>query len=420
MKRFNLFLFCFPFFLTNLCSQIHSEIDKKLEELTTLKKQEEVIEEEIIQLKLKASFESLSKYGYPVSKTKLSVLEHSAMVIGYDCKYQLASWTFHQITPDVVNGKVSRTNDFRTDPKAPCTTASDADYFTKTTQADGTTKYNGFGYDRGHLSPSADFKWSKQALSESYFYSNMTPQHPAFNRESWASLENYIRRVSNNENKSYYIITGPILHDKLLKIKQGENQLSIPEWHYKIVVDDSKETPRGIVFLMPNEKCDKDLSKYVITIDSLEKLTQINFFPNFTKDQEKYIEGFADFYAWKGKLSEGDVVPIHPLDLPKGHFNTLQAASKDGQKVKIVGKVVSARLIDKSQATFINLDRQFPNQIFTITIWKDARANFSYRPEKDLENQYIVVEGTVTVDKKGIPTINVENEKQIQLLTDDY
>lgn len=420
MKRLNLLSLIFPFFLTHLCSQTNQLIDEKLNQLQNLYKQEEILENDIIELKLKESFNALSKYGYPQTTQKIDVLEHSAMVLGYDCDYKMARWAFHRITPDVVGGKVSRTNDFRADEKTTCGTSGDADYFTRSLKEDGTYKYNGFGYDRGHLSPSADFKWSQKALSESFYYSNMTPQHPDFNRESWANLENYVRRIANNEGKSYYIITGPILHDKLPRITQGTHQLHIPEWHYKIIVDDSDETPRGIAFLMPNKKCEKDLSEYVITIDSLEKLTQIDFFPRLTTEQERYIESFSDFYAWKGNLVEGDAVPLHPLDLPKGTFNTLQAKTKNGQKVRIIGKVVSARLIDKSQATFINLDRQFPNQVFTITIWKDARTNFSYRPEIDLKNQYIIVEGTVTIDKNGIPSINVQNEKQIQIFGDEY
>ncbi len=413
--RIPLISLIFPFFLTNLCSQTHLLIEEKVNELLELQKKESTIEEEIIDLKLKQTFQALSKYGYPKYKDNIDVLEHAAMVIGYDCQFKLPRWTIHQITPDVISGKVSRTNDFRSDTQASCSTPSDNDYFIKTKRADGTSQYEGFGYDRGHLAPSADFKWSQKALSESYYYSNMTPQHPEFNRESWANLEGYLRRIANNENKTYYIITGPLLHDKLPRIEKGANKLVIPEWHYKIVVDDSQETPRGMAFLMPNKKCEKDLSEYVITIDSLERLTGINFFPKFTKEQERYIESVADFYAWKGKLLEGDAIPVHPLDLPKGVFNTIQAKTKEGQKVQIIGKVVSARLVDKSQATFINLDRQFPNQVFTVTIWKDARSNFSYRPEIDLKNQYIIVEGIITKDKNGIPTINVEHEKQIQL-----
>jgi hypothetical protein len=86
-----------------------------------------------------------------------------------------------------------------------------------------------------------------------------------------------------------------------------------------------------------------------------------------------------------------------------------------GSKVSIIGKVVSAKFSSKSQATFLNLDQSFPHQLFTVTIWKDARRNFSYKPEDDLNGKYIVVTGLVEMDKNGLPVINVTNEKQIKL-----
>lgn len=142
----------------------------------------------------------------------LEILEHPGMVIGFDCDYKMASWVFHILTPDVSFVSVLRSNDFTTDEKSKWGTAEEADYFLKTENPDGTFKYDGFGFDRGHLAPSADFRWSENALSESCYCSNMTPQRPEFNRESWASLEDLLRRIVDQEKKSFYIITGAFLH----------------------------------------------------------------------------------------------------------------------------------------------------------------------------------------------------------------
>jgi endonuclease G len=337
------------------------------------------------------------------------------MVVGFDCDYKMASWVFHILTPDVSFGSVSRSNDFRADEKSKCGTAVELDYFIKTDNPDGSIKYDGFGYDRGHLAPSADFRWSANALSESYYYSNMTPQRPEFNRESWASLEDLLRNIVDQEKKNFYVITGPILHDSLPVIERSVNQLKIPEWHYKIIVDASAENPRGMAFLMPNKKCEERLSAYVISIDSLESLTGINFFPNINDMQELKIEKEADFTAWKTQKREGDVEPLDAFDLPKGYFNTRQAASKVGSTATIVGKVVSARYIPKSESTFLNLDQSFPNQIFSIMIWKDGRRNFSYKPEIELEGKYIEVKGKIELDKNGIPGVTVTKESQIKI-----
>jgi len=390
-----------------------NELEKKKSELEVLKTKEQELVADIEKLKLQASINAMKTVGYPANSNKLEIIEHAGMVLGFDCDYKLASWVFHVLTPDVSFGTVSRSNDFRVDEKSSFGSAQEADYFLRKETSDGTFEYDGFGFDRGHLAPSADFRWSANALSESYYYSNMTPQRPEFNRESWASLEGLLRKIVDQEKKEFYVITGPVLHEGLPEIERSVNKLKIPELHYKIIVDASAENPRGMAFLMPNKKCEQRLSAYVISIDSLERLTGIDFFPTMDEALETQIEQKADFSAWKTQGKDGDVEPLDALELPKGYFNTQQAASKVGSTVSIVGKVVSAKFIPKSQSTFLNLDQSFPNQIFSIMIWKDGRRNFSYQPEKELEGKYIVVTGKVELDKNGVPGITVTKEEQI-------
>ena len=395
-----------------------SELEKKNAELEVLNTKEKELTAEIEKLKLQGSIQAMKTVGYPAFSKNLDIIEHSGMVLGFDCDYKMASWVFHVLTPDVSFGSVSRSNDFRPDDQASCGSAQESDYFVRKETPDGTFEYDGFGFDRGHLAPSADFRWSANALSESYYYSNMTPQRPEFNRESWASLEGLLRKIVDQEKKQFYVITGPVLHEGLPEIERSANKLKIPELHYKIIVDASAENPRGMAFLMPNKKCEQRLSAYVITIDSLERLTGIDFFPTMNEALETKIEQTADFNAWKTQGKEGDVEPLDALELPKGVFNTQQAASKVGSTVSIAGKVVSAKFIPKSQSTFLNLDQSFPNQVFSIMIWKDGRRNFSYQPEKELEGKYIVVTGKVELDKNGVPGITVSREEQIEVWED--
>lgn len=392
-----------------------SELEKKNAELRELKSKEQELVSEIEQLKLQGTIQSMKAVGYPTYSKNLEIIEHAGMVLGFDCDYKMASWVFHVLTPDVTLGNISRSNDFRLDEKSTCGSAQEVDYFLRKEKEDGTFEYDGFGFDRGHLAPSADFRWSANALSESYYYSNITPQRPEFNRESWASLEGLLRKIVDQEKKQFYVITGPVLHEDLPQIERSANKLKIPELHYKIIVDASAENPRGMAFLMPNKKCEQRLSSYVLTIDSLERLTGIDFFPTMNEALETKIEQTADFNAWKTQGVDGDVEPLDALSLPKGVFNTQQAASKVGSTVSILGKVVSAKFIPKSQSTFLNLDQSFPNQVFSIMIWKDGLRNFSYQPEKELEGKYILVTGKVELDKNGVPGITVSREEQIEI-----
>ena len=409
-------LFLFLFLMANLSvafSQTPLEI--KEAQLREIQIKERAISDEIEALKLQDCVLKLNQIGIPLSQSPLDIAEHSAMIIGFNCDLKLAAWSFHVLSPDVLVGGVSRTNDFRKDSLIECGDGIEQDYFRRLPKDDGTVTYENFGFDRGHLAPSADFRWSQKALSESYFYSNITPQAPGFNRESWAEVEDLMRRIMANNPKTYYIVTGPILDKKLPKVEKGTNKLTIPAFHYKIIIDLTPDNQKGMAFLMPNKKCDMPPSAYVVSIDSIEKLTGLDFFSKLDQSLATNIESKSNFSLWNAQTKEGDVEPLYVFDLPKGYFNTAQALSKVGSKVSIIGKVVSAKFAAKSQATFLNLDQSFPHQLFTVTIWKDARRNFSYKPENDLNGKYIVVTGLVEMDKNGLPVINVTNEKQIKL-----
>jgi len=408
------------FFLLCVVSiQGQSPLQIKEKELQALKQREQVINAEIEGLKMEQCRELLQKPGFPTSSKPYQTIHHSAYVIGFDCEFKMAAWTFHILTPDVTFGNVSRSNDFRTDSLASCGDADEKDYFLRKQNADGTFSYEGFGFDRGHLVPSADFKWSPIGLSETYFYSNMSPQRPQFNRESWAELEGLVRKIVEAEKKPLYVLTAPVLRGELKTIERSANRLKIPDYHYKIIADISAENPRGMAFLMPNRKCESRLSHYVVTIDSIEKLTGLDFFPNIGDSLEQRIESASNFSAWDTQSGAYDVEPLNALELPKGYFNTEQARSKMGTSCTIVGKVVSAKYSVKSEATFINLDQSFPKQIFSVLIWKDGRRNFSYKPEDALLGKYIAVKGKVDSDKNGIPCITVERQEQIEIFEED-
>ena len=76
-----------------------------------------------------------------------------------------------------------------------------------------------------------------------------------------------------------------------------------------------------------------------------------------------------------------DVPPMDAEKLGRGRFNTVQARMfvDNGDKKEICGSVVSTHL-SKNNHTFINLDKSFPNQIFSITIWNSNLHNFNYQP----------------------------------------
>lgn len=386
-------------------------LDKEIE------REEQLIEELVVakaatinrleQLKLKKVQQDLRVIGFPKGDYGVQVVQHQAMVLGYDEKHEQARWVMHMVLPAIAEGNTSRTNDFRIDSLVTTGTAVKADYW-----------YS--GYDRGHLAPSADFRWSPIALSESYFYSNMSPQLPELNREKWAELENVIRDYVLHNKEAVYVITGPVLHDSLptMKNKERENEVSIPEMYYKVIIDNTGEEKRGIAFLVPNGDCTYPIMSYATSIDVVERLTGLNFFP-LLSDSSSVIEKSYKEKEWQVGKNDGNVNPIDPTTLPKGKINTVQAQYNIGTKSSVCGTVVSTKFSEKSGAVFLNLDKKFPNHIFSVTIWKDARTNFSYLPEVELKGKKICLTGRIE-NKRGTPTLNITNEKKIEIIEEDF
>lgn len=399
-----LLLLSFSVFGQSLADEIKRE-EQLIEELsvakeTTLKKLEK--------LKLKKVQQDLIKIGFPKGEHGVQVVQHQAMVLGYDEKHEQARWVMHMVLPEIEQGNTSRTNDFRVDTLVTTGTAVKADYW-----------YS--GYDRGHLAPSADFRWSPIALSESYYYSNMSPQLPELNREKWAELENAVRDYVLYHKEPVYVITGPVLHDSLptMKNEGRENEVSIPEMYYKVVLDATGDEKRGVAFLIPNGNCTYPIMSYATSIDVIERRTGLEFFSLIPEElREKVKESYIE-KDWQVGVNEGNVQPINPTTLPKGKINTVQAQYNIGTKSCVCGTVVSTKYSEKSGAVFLNLDKKFPNQIFSVTIWKDARTNFSYLPEEELKNKKICLTGRIE-NRRGTPTMNITSEKKIEVMGDDF
>jgi endonuclease G len=376
-----------------------AETEAKLQQLKT---DQQKLVSELEDLKLEHLKKSLKVIGHPIHSECSETVEHAAIALCYDEKHEQARWVMHMVTPAIIEGNVSRTNDFRVDPLVKTGTAVKADYW-----------YSGF--DRGHLAPSADFRWSKKALSESYLYSNMAPQRPELNREKWAELENFMRDYVIRTNEPIYMVTGGVLKEGLptMQNEGRENEVSIPEYFYKVILDHSGAEKRGIGFIMSNGTNSYPVSSYAVSIDSIERLTNIDFFPNLAKEDEQ-LEASFNIKDWVGEEKKNEVDPLDPTKMPKGKFNTIQAKYHIGDKITVCGTVVSTKHTEKG-STFLNLDRKFPNHIFSVTIWKDAHTNFSYAPATELMNQKVCITGLVT-ENRGTPTMNVVNEKAIVII----
>lgn len=353
--------------------------------------------ETIESLKLKRNIFDLMYIGLPILTDSGITYQHSAYIFNYNEQAEQANWVAHIISPEITGGIITRTNDFREDPLVKTRTAGKKDYWES-------------GYDRGHLAASADFRWSLKALSESYLYSNMTPQNPELNRERWAQLEDMLREYVVQNQRPLYIVTGPILEAGLDSI--GPNKVAVPKRFYKVALDYTVSPMQSIAFILPNEYCKFPIYRYAVSVDSVELLTGINFFSKLEEAQAKQVESTNNSTLWVPDTQKGNIAPLSKEQLPKGAVNSLDAKNYDGKTATVCGTIVATKLSDKSGATFLNFDQKFPDQLFYISIWKGDLPNFPYQPHIELLNKEVCVTGTVSLNRE-IPTINIKNEKAL-------
>ncbi|MBS3776532.1 MAG: DNA/RNA non-specific endonuclease [Bacteroidales bacterium] len=221
---------------------------------------------------------------YLPESTTGQVVEHNPYTLSYDEQHEQEEWVAYELTASKVNGSYDRTDNFRRDPKVETGSASLADY-------------KGSGYDRGHLAPAADMSYSRTAMSESFYLSNMTPQEAGFNRGIWRQLESQIRDWARN-NGSIYVATGPVLSGNY-KEEIGPNDVSVPTHYSKVILDyDKGSQSKAIGFILPNEKADQSLKEYATTIDAVERRTGIDFFHELPDNVENDLEGSVDVNEW--------------------------------------------------------------------------------------------------------------------------
>jgi len=140
-------------------------------------------------------------------------------------------------------------------------------------------------------------KWDKEAMSQSFLMSNMSPQSPSFNRGIWKKLEEEVRDLAV-EKDSIYVVTGPVLHTMESSI--GKNEVGVPAYYFKILVDLSPPQHGMIAYLLPNEGSKKELSNYAISVDSLERFTGYDFFES-APDQDviQWLEKRPELFGVK-------------------------------------------------------------------------------------------------------------------------
>lgn len=213
------------------------------------------------------------------------VVNHTYFTLSYSEACEQAEWVAYELKKERLNGQVKRSNKFKID-------------LSVTTGSAELSDYKHSGYDKGHLVPAADMAFNQLAMNESFYISNIAPQNKSFNQGIWKRLESHVRYWAK-EYGDLYVITAGILNscDEFI----GANKVCVPDYFYKIILDFKSPEIKVIGFLLPNKKDKQPLKSYVVSVDYLETLTGIDFFPNLPNHIENIIEKKSDIIKWKWK-----------------------------------------------------------------------------------------------------------------------
>ena len=226
--------------------------------------------------------------SHKASDHQIRTFEHYSLC--YRESYEQAEWSASCLTEEELVKNAKRSDDCRSDPEITTGSATPADYKKS-------------GYDRGHLSPAADFAFDQNAMSETFYMSNMSPQKGGLNRGIWKDLEAEVRLWAKNFGR-VYVVSGPILEKPAEEYESiGENQVAVPEFYYKVILaplyenEADRATPQdaenviALGFIFPNEKCTGTLNDYAVTVDEVEARTKLDFFSLLEDKVENEIEG---------------------------------------------------------------------------------------------------------------------------------
>jgi len=222
-------------------------------------------------------------FGWPAYDVGQAIIERPYFTLRYDEVHEQAAWVAHILRSDSLRQqKFELKADYRKDPRIKTGSATPGDY----RRSD---------YIMAQMAPVEDFAYNEFAISQSFYMSNISPQTQQLNSGAWKSLEAQLRSWAMTE-KEIYVVSGPVLNSGLSKL--GTSEVSVPKSFYKIALDMRQPALKAIAFLIPNQNNSGALNRYEVSIDELEKLTGLDFFPSIPDELEAYLESGVTADQW--------------------------------------------------------------------------------------------------------------------------
>lgn len=212
------------------------------------------------------------------------ILTHTGFIISYNAEARLPEWVAYELTADETRGDVDRDESvFRMDPTYKGTQAMREDYFDS-------------GWTRGHMACAADFQWDEEAMNDTFYLTNICPQDEELNKGDWNYLEKQVRRWARDYGK-VWVVSGPIVGTNRYGII-GDRGVTVPDSFFKAVLAENRGKYHAIAFVMDNDDKRYWLDDCAMTVDELEDITGLDFFPLLPDDVEDGVESQLRLPFW--------------------------------------------------------------------------------------------------------------------------
>ena len=219
----------------------------------------------------------------PINEKNEIILERKGYIVSYNIENKIPNWVAWHLTAEHSDGKYKRVGGYHEDKTVPTPRATKEDY-------------QDCGWSHGHMCPAGDNKWDEVAMRESNLLTNICPQDRSLNSGLWNKIEQDCRKWARRYG-DVYIVCGPVLlnreHETI-----GMNKVVVPEAFFKVILRLNPQ-PAAIGFIIRNNEGKKKRDQYINTVDDVERITGIDFFPALPDDIENEVEAYSDIDDWR-------------------------------------------------------------------------------------------------------------------------
>lgn len=156
--------------------------------------------------------------------------------------------------------------------------------------------YGHSGWDKGHMAPRADMRWSQKALEESFYFTNVCPQNHTMNSGAWREIEECTRRLANS-HEVVYVVCGPVFNEHRFGTI-GKGCVQVPDGFFKALAISTAGGYHTVGFLMDNTPQTDSPEHYAVSVDSVEAVIGRDLFPR----GDEAAENMIDWDFWKERL----------------------------------------------------------------------------------------------------------------------